>query len=102
MGRHVGKHSPPLVKLFENGRSKWTGAIFGILDVLLSLPEGKTVTAHGMLKQVTGSASIIINKIRNVFFIHLYNAKAELNANISHLNSLILQKHILFHKEPFI
>lgn len=37
------KHSPPLVKLFENGMSKWTGAIFGILD-LLSLPEDKTFT----------------------------------------------------------
>ena len=36
-------HSPPLVKLFENGRSKWTGAIFGILEVLLSLPEDKNI-----------------------------------------------------------
>lgn len=52
-GRHmtclVGnkrQHSPPLVKLFENGMSKWTGAIFGILDVLLSLPGDKTFTKH--------------------------------------------------------
>ena len=35
-------HSPPLVKLFEKGISKWTGAIFGILDVRLSLPEHTT------------------------------------------------------------
>ena len=27
------------MKLFENGMSKWTGAIFGILELLLSLPE---------------------------------------------------------------
>lgn len=35
------KHAPPLVKLFENGISKWTGAIFDNRDVLLSLPEGE-------------------------------------------------------------
>lgn len=40
-----GQHSPPLVKLFENGMSKWTGAIFGILDVLLSMPK-KLHTGH--------------------------------------------------------
>lgn len=40
------QHSPPLVKLFENGMSKWTGAIFGILDVLLSLPGDKTFTQY--------------------------------------------------------
>lgn len=34
-----GQHSPPRVKLFANGMSKWTGAIFGILDVLLSMPK---------------------------------------------------------------
>lgn len=42
-----GEHSPPLVKLLEKGRSKWTGVIFGNLDVLLSLPEDKhTGNAH--------------------------------------------------------
>lgn len=34
-------NSPPRVKLLENGISKWTGAIFDILDVFLSLPEGE-------------------------------------------------------------
>lgn len=44
-GRHTvnGRDtSPPLVKLLENGMSKWTGVIFGILDVLLSVPADKT------------------------------------------------------------
>lgn len=41
-----GQHSPPRVKLFANGMSKWTGAIFGILDVLLSMPKKKKIT-HG-------------------------------------------------------
>lgn len=52
-----GKHSPPLVKLFENGMSKWTGAIFGILDVLLSMPKNSHTEQHECQKQegVSGS-----------------------------------------------
>lgn len=33
----VVTHSPPLVKLLEKEISKWTGTIFGILEVLLSV-----------------------------------------------------------------
>lgn len=47
-------HSPPLVKLFENGMSKWTGAIFGILDILLSLP-GKH--SHSTQVSITNTRS---------------------------------------------
>lgn len=52
-----GKHSPPLVKLFENGMSKWTGAIFGILDVLLSMPKKSRTEQHKCQKQESGSGS---------------------------------------------
>lgn len=43
--------SPPLVKLFANGMSKWTGAIFGILDVLLSMPKNSHTGQHKCQKQ---------------------------------------------------
>lgn len=52
-----GKHSPPLVKLFENGMSKWTGVIFGILDVLLSMPKKSRTEQHKCQKQESGSGS---------------------------------------------
>lgn len=35
------------MKLLENGRSKWTGVIFDILDVLLSVPADKTGSRIG-------------------------------------------------------
>lgn len=46
-----GQLSPPLVKLFANGMSKWTGAIFGILDVLLSMPKNSHTGQHKCQKQ---------------------------------------------------
>lgn len=39
-------HSPPRVKLLEKGLSIWTGAIFDILDVFLSLPEGERLAQN--------------------------------------------------------
>lgn len=75
-GRHTVNRqdaSPPLVKLLENGMSKWTGVIFDILDVLLSVPADKTGC---YIKKQVPSDSVFMpdldqGKMTRMHFLHL-------------------------------
>lgn len=90
-----GQHSPPLVKLFENGMSKWTGAIFGILDVLLSMPKnshtGQCVSETGKFIRITKTGGWqIIRKQENKQDIKVLLTFQHSTFKCSHYESLCL------------